>query len=106
MKNGFILIEVILGTAIAAIIFTSLTGILYQVNRGSIRSDNTISLYSRVSLARYLLTRDLLGTTIQCQADVVQEEIEQQKKKQKAAAPAPRPFGQQVPPEKKEEKKT
>jgi len=102
LKGGFILIEVILGTAIAAIIFSSLTGILYQVNRGGIRTDNTISLYSRLSLARYLLTRDLLGTTIPCQADVVQEALEQEKKKQKTPAPK-MALGQQA--EKKEEKK-
>lgn len=106
LKGGFILIEVILGTAIAAIIFSSLTGILYQVNRGGIRTDNTISLYSRLSLARYLLTRDLLGTTIPCQADVVQETLDQEKKKQKTGAPAPKSVpGQPAAAEKKEEKK-
>ncbi len=106
LKGGFILIEVILGTAIAAVIFSSLTGILYQVNRGGIRTDNTISFYSRLSLARYLLTRDLLGTTIPCQADVVQETLDQEKKKQKTGSPALKPVpGQPAAAEKKEEKK-
>lgn len=71
--KGFVLIEVLLGTAIAGMIFAGLSSVLFQVNRASARSDNIISFHSRVSAVRYQLTRDIVGAFIPVQSDVVQD---------------------------------
>ncbi len=61
MKSGIILIDVLIGTAIAALIGTILTSAWFQTNRFSLAIDESISLYTRATLLHHQLEHDITG---------------------------------------------
>lgn len=70
MKDGFILIEVLLASAISAILGVVLFIAYYQSNKVAESVDNFIDVYSREELLQHQLERDISGAFTPAQAYV------------------------------------
>lgn len=79
MKNGFILIEVLLAAVIASLIGVALFTSLYQITRLATVVDNYADVWTKASIAHRQLEKDLLGVFIPIAADKIPE-----KKKEEA----------------------
>ncbi|MDP3889133.1 MAG: hypothetical protein Q8Q25_01160, partial [bacterium] len=80
--SGIILIEVLIGTAIAAIVSTLLIGAWYQTNRFSLAVDESVLLYTRASMLAYQLERDISGAFV---PELDMQQIEKQPTKEPLA---------------------
>jgi type II secretory pathway component PulJ len=75
MKQGFMLLELMIATLIAAMVAGILLSVLSQTNRAQLKIDTMIDLSTRGAVAAHQLEKDLLGAFIPVQA--------QEKKKDK-----------------------
>src|SRR5689334_9925990 len=98
MKSGFILVELLISTAIAAVMSVLLLGALYQTNKVQIGLDTLIDTTARASLLQYYMERDIMGAFVPVM-DAVAQEKSGEAGAQQQAANAP------VPPAQKSEKK-
>jgi type II secretory pathway component PulJ len=81
MKPGFVLLDVLLGAAIAALLGSTLFMALYQTNRSTAQLDSIIDRHSAAMLALTQVSRDLSGLFVPIQAQAA----EKQEKKQETA---------------------
>ena len=83
MKKGFMLIELIVATLIAAMVSVILLSALYQTNHFQAVVDDIIDVYTRATIVQHQLERDLMGVFIPVEAQQEKPEKEQEKKKEK-----------------------
>lgn len=92
MKNGFILIEVLLAAAISTLIGAALFTSLYQVTRFTTIVDNYADVWTKAAIAHRQLERDLLGVFIpvaaQKNTEKKKEEGPKDKEKKEQEVPA------------------
>jgi hypothetical protein len=98
MKQGFILIEVLIAAAIASIIGVALFTSLYQINRLSVVVDNYADVWTKAAIAHRQLEKDILGIFIPIAAQKIVE-------KKKENAPVGKEKKEQETPEQKTEQK-
>jgi hypothetical protein len=98
MKSGFILVELLISTTIAAVMSVLLLGALYQTNKVQIAMDGVIDTTARASLLQYYMERDIMGAFVPVM-DVVEQE------KAGEAGVQQQPANVQVPPAQTSEKK-
>ncbi len=70
IKNGFILIEILLASALAAIIGSILVTVLWQSYRAQAAIDNFADVYGKASILGNQLEHDIMGAFIPVQADL------------------------------------
>lgn len=64
MKTGFILMEILIGTAISMIVSTLLIGSLYQTNKTQLAVDRFVDVSMQASLLHYQFEHDVIGAFV------------------------------------------
>lgn len=95
MKQGFILIEVLLAAVIAAMIGAALFTSLYQITRFTTVVDNYADVWTKASIAHRQMEKDLLGVFIPVAAEKAPEKKKEEgakndKEKKEQEAPQPK----------------
>jgi len=68
MKNGFVLIELLIATLITSMISLLLLTALQQINKFQAVIDDTIAIYTRAAIFHHQLEKDIMGAFIPIQA--------------------------------------
>ena len=82
MKSGFVLLEVLLASAIAAMIGVALFNGFFQINKFAGYVDDYVDIYQKAALVQHQLERDIQGAFVPLQA---QQEDKDDKQKKDAA---------------------
>jgi type II secretory pathway pseudopilin PulG len=72
MKRGFVLIEVLVSTLIAAFISTGLLSTIFQISRLSQTVNTIANVYGRIAILQNQMERDIMGAFVPAQVDVIQ----------------------------------
>jgi len=99
MKQGFMLIELIVATLVASMVAAILLAALAQGNRFQMVVDNTIDLSTRIGVVSYQLEKDLMGAFVPTQAEPSSAKATEGEQKEESAD---KTGGDKKTPEKKE----
>ncbi len=76
MKRGFVLLEVLISSLIAALLSTGLLTTIFQMSRLQETINTITSVYGRVAILQNQLERDVMGAFIPTQVDLIQTTTE------------------------------
>ena len=83
MKKGFLLVEVMIATAMASMLGLVLFASWDQINRAAVSADNMVSIFDRMMLLRKQFERDFMGACVPVSRPYTKEKEEEK--------PAPSP---------------
>ncbi|TET33917.1 prepilin-type N-terminal cleavage/methylation domain-containing protein, partial [Candidatus Dependentiae bacterium] len=83
MRKGFVLLEVMVASLIAALLSTSLLTTIVQVNRLQETVSTITSVYGRIAILQNQMERDIMGAFVPAQVDLIQTTTERKAEKVK-----------------------
>ncbi len=83
MRKGFVLLEVMIASLIAALLSTSLLTTIVQVNRLQETVSTITSSYGRIAILQNQMERDIMGAFVPAQVDLIQTTTERKTEKVK-----------------------
>lgn len=90
MKKGFLLVEVMIATAIASMLGMALFMSWDQINRAVVSADDTVNTFDRMMLIRKQFEQDFMGMCLPVSRPYIKEK-EEPAAPQQGATPAPQP---------------